>query len=330
MANLHHSQENLSNNASYVLLLGTGGTIAGLTNQASADMQGYHAAQLGIDALLAGVSMAAGRRVRAEQTAQIDSKDMNFVVWEQLYARLCEAMSDHSVASVVITHGTDTLEETAYFLHRALLCSKPVILTGAMRPADSTSSDGLRNLSDAFNFSPQLAAGVWVVFAGQVLPAAGIQKKHPQNLEAFGLREMMPITSTSKTVPPVACLNLPIKHWPRVEIVMNYAGATGALVDALVMQKVGGIVVAGTGNGTVSASLKAALDKACKAGVAVCLTTRCAAGSVQLSGELDGELRGDQPFQVSPLSPVQARVDLLIHLIELGQLGNQLNFHTSA
>jgi L-asparaginase len=319
MTHLHNSQENLSNNASYVLLLGTGGTIAGLTNQASADMQGYHAAQLGIDALLAGVSMAAGRRVRAEQTAQIDSKDMNFVVWEQLYARLCEAMSDHSVASVVITHGTDTLEETAYFLHRALRCNKPVILTGAMRPADSTDSDGSRNMADAVNLSPQLAAGVWVVFAGQVLPAVGVHKNHPQNLDAFGLRAL-----TASAHAPSVGLHLPFKRWPRVEIVLNYAGATGDVVEALVSQKVDGIVVAATGNGTVSASLQAALDKACKAGVAVCLTTRCAAGSVQLSGDLDGELDGDQPFQVSPLSPVQARVELLL------QLGNQLNLHTSA
>jgi L-asparaginase len=317
MTHLHNSQENLSNDASYVLLLGTGGTIAGLTSQSPADAQGYQAAQLSVGALLPDVNTAAGRSVRAEQIAQIDSKDMGFVVWDRLYARLCEAMVDINIEAVVITHGTDTLEETAYFLHRALLCTKPVILTGAMLPADSPSSDGPRNLSDAFHFSQQLAAGVWVVFAGQVLPAVGVQKKHPQNLEAFAVREITSTSATTATTTvPVVRLHLPIKRWPRVEIVMNYAGATGEVVDALALQKVDGIVVAGTGNGTVSASLQAALDKACKAGVAVRLTTRCAAGSVQLSG--------DQPFQVSPLSPVQARVELLL------QLGNQLNLHTSA
>lgn len=296
MTHLHNSQENLT-----ILVLGTGGTIAGLGGHA------YVAAQLPIEALVP----ASGHRLITEQLAQIDSKDMNFVVWEQLYARLCVVMADDHIDAVVMTHGTDTLEETAYFLHRALLCTKPVILTGAMRPADSTDSDGPRNMADAVNLSPQLAAGVWVVCAGQVLPAVGVQKNHPQNLDAFGLRVL-----TANAHPPAVGLHLPFKRWPRVEIVLNYAGATGDVVEALVSQKVDGIVVAGTGNGTVSASLQAALDKACKAGVAVRLTTRCAAGSVQLSG--------DQPFQVSPLSPVQARVELLL------QLGNQLNLHTSA
>jgi len=261
------SQENLT-----ILLLGTGGTVAGLLKNGSQAKQdgAYTSAKLPIDALIP----ASTHRIVSEQIAQIDSKDMSFDVWQRLYVRLSAAQNDASINAIVITHGTDTMEETAYFLHRTLACIKPVILTGAMRPADSMDSDGPQNMAFAMEQAKQLAAGVWVAFAGRVFSGGNVQKVHPTRLDAFDV-----IGKDAAPRSPLASFNPPTQRWPRVEMVMSYAGASEAIVDALIEQKVDGIVVVGTGNNTVHHALEAALDKASEVGIAVSLTTRCLAGS---------------------------------------------------
>lgn len=293
------SQRNLQ-----ILLLGTGGTIAGLGGEA------YQAAQLPIDALVPQLPRST-HSITTEQIAQIDSKDMSFAVWERLWARLRAAMLDVSIDAVVITHGTDTLEETAYFLHRSLPATKPVILTGAMRPADAHDADGPQNLEHALDAVARMASeqtgGVWVVFAGQTLPAQHVQKNHPTRLDAFGSRDSNPSSDLAPQAMSTRNFSRPIQRWPRVEIVMNYAGAGGDYVEILVAQAVDGIVVAGTGNGTMSTSLEAALHAACKGGIAVRLSTRCLQGSVHNNANHD--------FEVSPLSPVQARIELMLALL---------------
>ncbi len=271
-----NSQENLT-----ILLLGTGGTIAGLLKDGSQAKQdgAYTSAQLSVEALVP----ASKHRIISEQIAQIDSKDMSFEVWGKLHSRISSAQSDPSIHAIVITHGTDTMEETAYFLHRTLLCSKPVILTGAMRPADAVNSDGPKNMAFALEQAEQLSAGVWVAFAGHVLCGGNVQKVHPTQLDAFDVIETKEFAAPA----PLIAFKLPIKRWPRVEIVMSYAGASGVIVDALTEQKVDGIVVVGTGNSTVHHALEASLDKARDAGIAVRLTTRCqASGIVQARIEL--------------------------------------------
>ena len=265
-----NSQENLT-----ILLLGTGGTIAGLLengSQATAG-KGYKAAQLPVEALVP----ASKHRIFAEQIAQIDSKDMSFEIWEKLYVRISAAQNDPAIHAIVITHGTDTMEETAYFLHRTLVCTKPVILTGAMRPADAMDSDGPQNMAFAMEQAEYLSAGVWVAFAGRVLSGGNVQKVHPTRLDAF---DVIDDASVAALLTPLSAFKPPIKRWPRVEIVMSYAGASGALVEALIAQKVDGIVVAGTGNSTMHHALETALDKAPEAGIAVSLSTRCLAGRV--------------------------------------------------
>ncbi|MDI9335374.1 MAG: asparaginase [Cytophagales bacterium] len=280
-----NSQENLT-----ILLLGTGGTIAGLGGDA------YRAAQLPIDALVP----VSKHRIVSEQLAQIDSKDMSFEIWEHLYVRLVAAQNDVAIDAIVITHGTDTLEETAYFLYRTLSCTKPVILTGAMRAADSADSDGPHNLSDALARANQLDAGVWVAFAGKIFSGGNVRKVHPTQLDAFDVINPIERNDAVQALPHLA-LPLPIKRWPRVEIVMSYAGASGEWVEALIQQKTNGkmldgIVVAGTGNSTVHHELGAALDKARAAGVAVYVATRCAQSGLSLS-------------------PLRARIDLLLRLL---------------
>ncbi len=134
-----------------LVVLGTGGTIAGLSGDAH-DNVGYKAAQVGVEQLLQALPSA--RRPQAtlvsEQLAQVDSKDMVHDVWQRLAQRCADWLADPQVMGIVVTHGTDTMEETAFFLHLALaacgVADKPVVLTGAMRPASSLTPDGPQNL----------------------------------------------------------------------------------------------------------------------------------------------------------------------------------------
>lgn len=176
----------------HIIVLGTGGTIAG-TAASSSDHTGYTAAQLGVDALLKAVpglqAALKGLVLKSEQVAQLDSKDMDFETMLQLAKRCAFHLAQQDVKAVVITHGTDTLEETAYFLHRVIppeLQSKPVVMTCAMRPATSTQADGPRNLRDAVTLAADAQArGVLVVCAGQVHHALAVQKTHSYALDAF-------------------------------------------------------------------------------------------------------------------------------------------------
>ncbi len=148
-----------------IVILGTGGTIAG-TAASPADAIGYTAAQLGVAQLVAGVPALAGLPLESEQVAQLDSKDMDFATWQRLAQRVAAHLARDEVQGVVITHGTDTLEETAYFLHRVLAPAKPVVLTAAMRPATSLQADGPQNLLDAVTLArsgacPWRAASCW-------------------------------------------------------------------------------------------------------------------------------------------------------------------------
>ena len=161
-----------------IVILGTGGTIAG-TAASPLDHTGYTAGQLGVADLLAGLPTAAmvggADRFMVEQLAQIDSKDMGFEVWVKLALRVAHHLSQSEVQAVLITHGTDTLEETAYFLHALLMPSKPVVLTCAMRPATALVPDGPQNLMDALAVAASPGAGgVSVVCAGAVFGAEDV------------------------------------------------------------------------------------------------------------------------------------------------------------
>jgi L-asparaginase len=156
-----------------------------------------------------------------------------------------------------------------------------VILTGAMRPADAVDSDGPQNMAFALEQTEQLSAGVWVAFAGKVFSGSNVRKAHPTRLDAFEVIDDDFVSFTS-----LVAFNPPIQRWPRVEVVMSYAGADGEVVEAFIAQKVDGIIVAATGNCTVHAALQAKLDKARVAGIAVSLYSRCLGGIPQARVEL--------------------------------------------
>lgn len=326
----------IDKNLKKIVVLGTGGTIAGTAAQA-ADNIGYSAAQVGVAELLAAVpgmtGVLKGDALVAEQVAQVDSKDMNFAIWTALALRVQQHLAQDDVCGVVITHGTDTLEETAFFLHAvlpaALQLRKPVVLTCAMRPASALSPDGPQNLLDAVVLARTPGAcGVIAVCAGVVHGALTVQKVHVYRTDAFSSGDAGPlgfmeegvlrrIKDWPRTLPHQAAISLEkitgVKTWPRVEIVMNYAGGSAAVVDALLQPLPGvaplqGLVVAGTGNGTLHVELAAALQRAEQAGVKVVRASRCGEGRVlPVAGSAFADSQG--------LSPVKARVALMLELM---------------
>ena len=305
------------------MVLGTGGTIAGRSGTAH-DNLGYTAAQVGVEALLASVPAVQGVELVAEQVAQVDSKDMGYAVWRQLALRCAHWLTQPGVEGLVITHGTDTLEETAYFLHAVLAPSRPVVLTCAMRPATALAPDGPQNLADAVALAATPGArGVLAVCAGTVHGALEVAKSHTYRLDAFSSGEAGPIGWIEEGTLRLA-RNWPDVQagraqdameriaagvsWPRVEIVMNHAGADGAIVRALQAQGVDGIVVAGTGNGSLGVALQEALLQAVRDGVRVVRATRCAGGRVLPHA-------GDVLPDSNGLSPVKARIALQLELL---------------
>ena len=314
-------------NVKNIAILGTGGTIAGKSASAS-DNVGYTAAELGIAELIEAIpGLESFRGTFVEQVAQIDSKDMTFSIWAALAERVSCFLQREDVDGIVITHGTDTLEETAYFLHALLRPGKPVVFACAMRPATALCPDGPQNLVDAITVASYAgASGVLAVCAGTIHGARDVQKAHPYRLDAFssgdsgaigfiedGKLRLVRNWPPAQDLPAVDAMNrvaLPASEdlWPRVEIVIGHAGADGRIVDVLLATGVQGIVVACTGNGTLHAQLDAALQRARNAGISVVLTTRCAEGPI-----VGKSSNAHNTF--STLSPVKARIALILELL---------------
>lgn len=323
-------------NSNNVVILATGGTIAGTAADASQSV-GYTAAQLGVEQILAavpGLAQLAGGALLSEQVAQLDSKDMDNASWATLARRCAFWMAREDVAALVVTHGTDTLEETAWFLQQVLPRSaKPVVLTCAMRPATALQADGPQNLRDAVACAVDAQAqGVLVVAGGQVHGARAVRKLHPYRLDAFSSAEQGVLgwveegrvrwqqRPQADTDPAWRgdLATLPVDgQWPWVEMVTSHAGADGRAVDALLAQGVQGLVVAATGNGTLHRDLEPALQRALQAGVPVWITTRCGEGQLVAAQEgLDPGPAG-AGFLAVDLPPLKARISLQLALLAL-------------
>ena len=305
----------------HVLVLGTGGTIAGVAPAANtATGAGYTAGVLGVEQLLVsapGVHQHA--HLEFTQLCNIDSKDARPALWLELARAVRAWRARTGTAGCVITHGSDTLEETAYALDCLLPPGAPVVLTGAMRPASALSVDGPRNLYDAVQVAVDAGAagrGVLCALHGRVHGAVDVSKRHPACLDAFDSGERGPLgfvglrgVRFTRDVPRAhaAVFTPPPALWPRVELVASHAGADGAVVRALLAATLDGslqpglrgLVVEGTGLGTVHQALQQALDEAQAQGVRVVLASR--AGAVP-----DGPYEG--------LNPPKVRVRLMLEL----------------
>jgi L-asparaginase len=317
---------NIDKSAATVVILGTGGTIAGASSVAG-DNVGYTAAQRSVADLLAAVPALAGSAIEAEQVAQLDSKDMDASTWQALARAVARHLVRPAVQGIVITHGTDTLEETAWLLQQVLAPDKPVVLVAAMRPATALAADGPQNLLDAVAVARTAGArGVVAVLAGQVHAAGAVRKLRTYRTDAFGSGDGGPLGVVEEGVlrrfrdwPAGTPLGLGLldsaaDDWPWVEIVTSHAAARGDGVLALVAAGVHGLVVAGTGNGSVHRALQDALDQATAAGLPVWRCSRCAGGVlVPAPGAL--------PSPAAAMSPWQARLALQLQLLSRRRSG---------
>jgi L-asparaginase len=309
-----------------VVVLATGGTIASRQNL----MQGTALPSLTGDQLVDAVpALKKIARVRTEQIANVGSRDMTPAIWLKLAARANELLAQPDVAAVVVTHGTDTLEETAYFLDLTVAGDKPLVMVASQRPASDSDSDGPRNLLDAVRVavSPEAAGkGVLVVLNGQINAARDVTKTHTSQVETFRSLEFGELGIVdAETVrfyrAPLRRQTIPVgpqTRLGRVEIVYNYAGADGRLIRALIKDSdLGGIVVAGLGLGNVTAGMADAIEEARAKGVPVAIGTRVLSGRVFSLGDGKSSAIGLKKIGcvlTDNLNPQKARVLLMLAL----------------
>ena len=310
-----------------IKIVATGGTIAGA--QADVKEAGYKAGTFRVEDLINAVpQLKTLADLSGEQIVNIGSQDMNNEVWLKLAKRVNELLKQPDVDGIVITHGTDTLEETGYFLNLVVKSSKPVVLVGSMRPATSISAEGPMNLYNAVAVAahPDVKGrGVMAVLNDEIHFAREIQKQNSTQLDTFkspnrgraGLVNTGTVYFFSKPVPKhTAETEFSIEgsdSLPRVEIVYAYANVGRDFIDAAVKAGVKGIVLAGVGDGNATAPAIEGLQEAAKKGVAVVRSSRTGSGVVARNMELNDDKLG---FIASmELNPQKARVLLMLGLM---------------
>jgi len=308
-----------------IALLSTGGTIAGQTQAAGGYLPGVLAPQ----ALLQAVPQLADLAlVSAEMIASVGSANISTTLWIQLAQRISSLFERNETDGVVITHGTDTLEETAYFLSLVLPANRPVVLVGAMRPADALGADGPANLHHAVALAASAQAighGPLVVMNEQVYGARDVQKISASSITAFaapnggvlgqvwGDQVRIHVAPLSNRAPlfsiPDAGENL-----PRVDILYAHAGQPTDLIDAVLAQGARGLVLAGVGAGNAPDAVLTALRRVAERGIAVVRASRTGGGYVGRSGEIDDQACGF--VTAGNLPPAKARILLMMALAQ--------------
>jgi L-asparaginase len=316
-----------------VVVLATGGTIASRQNLT----QGMSLPSLSGDQLVDAVpALKKIARVRSEQIANVGSRDMTPAIWLKVAARANELLAQPDVTGVVVTHGTDTLEETAYFLDLTIRGEKPLVMVASQRPASDSDSDGPRNLLDAVRVavSPEaVGKGVLVVLNGQINAARDVTKTHTSQVETFRSLEFGELgIADAETVrfyrSPLRRQTISVTAGTtlgRVEIVYNYAGADGRLIRALIREEgLAGLVVAGLGLGNVTAGVAEAIAEARAKGVPVVIGTRVLSGRVFSLGDGKSSAIGLKKIGcvlADNLNPQKARVLLMLALTRTREPG---------
>lgn len=305
-----------------VVIFSTGGTISGKHDPA----RGGYLPAASADELVAAVpKLKELAEFQVEPVTTINSADMTVEVWLQLANRLQQRLAEPSVTGAIITHGTNTLEETAYFLDLVLTSSKPVVLVGAQRPASDPYSDGPLNLLRAVEVAISPAArdkGVVVVMNEQIHAARDVTKLHTSRVETFRSLEFGPIGIADRM--GVQFYRAPLQRQtisvtsrtslPRIGIVVSYAGVDGELVRALVAGKTQGLVIAGFGGGTVAGAMVEAIKEARAKGLPVVITG-APTGRVLTASASPGSVLEMQRLGcvfAHNLSPQKARILLML------------------
>ncbi|MBZ7938121.1 type II asparaginase [Campylobacter molothri] len=308
-----------------IVILATGGTIAGSIDS-ELETTGYKAGVIGIETLIKAVPQIKDiAQVSGEQIANIDSSNMNDEIWLKLAKKINELLKK-DVDGIVITHGTDTMEETAYFLNLTVKSNKPVVLVGAMRPATAMSADGPKNLYNAVALAANENAknkGVMIAMDDKILGARGVVKTHTLNVDAFTSPDFgnlgyivdgkvffyNTISKDHTTKTPFDVSKL--KTLPKVDILYTYSNdGSGVAAKALFENGTQGLVIAGSGAGSIHENQKEVLKDLIKKGLKLVVSTRVVAGSVAIN-------KDDQNLgfiSAQNLNPQKARVLLMLAL----------------
>jgi len=311
-----------------VVVLATGGTIAGAAK--SNVTAGYSSGQVGVEELLNAVPEAKKlARLSGEQVSNIGSQDMNDQVWIKLADRVNAILAMPDVTGVVITHGTDTIEETAYFLNLVVHSRKPVVMTASMRPSTALSADGPLNFFNAVAVAADKESagrGVLVVVNDWIHGAQSLTKTSTTAVQTF----LSPLSGLIGTV------NYGVMEWyrgpigkntvlsefsvdqntvlPRVDIIMATENMDGALINAAAANGAKGIVIAGVGNGNMTKPALEALAAQAKKGIVCVRSTRVTTGEVGRNVEVKDDSLN---FVASlGLNPQKARVLLRLALLK--------------
>ena len=287
-------------NSPQILILGVGGTIAGLAANPEQPAE-YEAGQIGVETLLGQIkaSIPPSLAVNTQQIANVDSRNMTEELLTQIGNAVKESLLNPHVEGIVITHGTDTIEETGFFLAStcgklAQTLNKRVVLTGAMRPSNVSAADGPQNLLDAIRWAStareNCPGGVFAVFAGKVCLARDLAKRHTTALSAplmdaptspIGLINPSWLSELKAAQASIEeDLPIPGESWPWVEIVTSHAGSRAQTIENLLNTGVQGLILAGTGFGGVHQSWVKPLQEAQNAGIALVRASRVGAGAV--------------------------------------------------
>lgn len=306
-----------------IVVFATGGTIVSSGDDPT-QLTGYRIKGLSVESLIAGVpALKRTAELEAEQIANIDSMSMTSEIWMRLARGIEAAAAREDVDGIVVTHGTDTMEETAWFLNLVLKTEKPVVITGAMRPATAISADGPLNLLNAVRVAADPESrgkGVLVVLNDVIATARDATKMHPTNVATFrgpdlGMIGMISgdailyigasvrphTTATEFSLADLSGLT----KLPRVGIVYSHADDDGVFVDAAVAAGAGAIVHAGTGNGSIHKETEKALVRAAEKGVLIVRASRTYSGAVT-PGVDEWQRAGFVPS--GTLNPQKARV----------------------
>ncbi|MES2678049.1 MAG: type II asparaginase [Pseudomonadota bacterium] len=319
-------------NQKNITILATGGTIAG--SGLAADQSNYEPAKISADVLVnsvAGIKKLAN--IKAEQILAIGSQDIEDADWLKIARRTNELLNQEDVDGVVITHGTDTLEETAYFLNLVVNSQKPVVLVGSMRPSTALGADGAINLYNAVALAVDYQAigkGVLVVIADKIFAARDVAKINTVAVEAFGAPNAGAIgqicygkaqiyyqptrTHTKNSEFKIA----EISNLPKVDIVQMYAGFDAGVIDYLVSAKSQAIIVASLGNGNFYKDALPKLIAAAKSGIVIIKSSRAGAGTVVLNGEINDDEYGF--LSAGNLSAQKARILAKLALTQTNNL----------
>ena len=324
-----------------VVILATGGTIAGAA--ASGTQAAYTSGAVTIDAMIAAVpGLKDMANIKGEQISNVGSQDMSFEIMLKLAKRINELQKQSDVDGIVVTHGTDTMEETAYFLNLVVKGDKPVVMVGSMRPSTAVSADGPLNLYNAVGVAIDPNArgrGVLVVMNDWIHAAHSLTKTSTTAIQTFmsPLRGVVGVATYGKN----DFYNTPtwkhtsgsefdvtgVNKLPRVDIIFACADMPADLIDASVANGAKGIVIAGVGNGNMNKASLEAAAKAVKKGVVVVRSSRVATGSVGRNVEVNDDEMG---FVASDeLNPQKARLLLSLALLKQRSMTELQNLFTT-